>query len=327
MRECLLDRRPIDEVAHTVAALRQLSSLPLDAKVRMSAARIRAWYEYWDGDVAVAFSGGKDSLVLGHMVREIYPEVPFEFINTGLEYPEIVAFVKSFENVVWLHPSMPFRDVLERYGYPVVSKAVARAIYKIRTTRSDLCRRHYLDGVCGNGKVLKQYALPAKWRFLLNAPFKIGDGCCEALKHRPARAYEKETGRRPYVGTMATDSRNRRGTWLRFGCNGFRMSNPRSAPMSFWTDADVWEYIRSRGLRYCPIYDTGVTNTGCMFCLFGCQYEGRPNRFDRMAVTHPRQHTYCMEVLGIGRVLKWIEDNVGRDTPQPTLFDDDGAAT
>lgn len=63
--------------------LRQMQSLPLELKIIKSTQRIREWYEYWDGQVYVSFSGGKDSTVLLHLVRQQYPEVPAVFVDTG----------------------------------------------------------------------------------------------------------------------------------------------------------------------------------------------------------------------------------------------------
>jgi len=66
-----------------------MQALPMIAKVRMSQQRIREWYDYFDGNVFISFSGGKDSTVLTHIVHEWYPDVPLVFCNTGLEYPEV----------------------------------------------------------------------------------------------------------------------------------------------------------------------------------------------------------------------------------------------
>ena len=118
--------------------LAQKQSLPLEAKIRMTKLRIQEWYEHWDGQVYVSFSGGKDSTVLLHLVRSLYLEVVGVFVDTGLEYPEIRKFVKSIDNITWLRPKMPFNNVIEKYGFPIVSKEVATKIHEIRNTKSDL---------------------------------------------------------------------------------------------------------------------------------------------------------------------------------------------
>lgn len=114
--------------------LNQLRGLPLAAKVAKTQIRIREWYEHWNGDVYVSFSGGKDSTVLAHLVRDMYPEVPLVFSNTGLEYPEIQAFAKKMGAEI-IRPKMRFDEVISEYGYPLISKEVAEAIYYARRIR------------------------------------------------------------------------------------------------------------------------------------------------------------------------------------------------
>ena len=117
--------------------LKLYQSKSLEEKIEMSKERIRIWYEYWDGNVFVSFSGGKDSTVLLDLVRSIYPEVKGMFLDTGLEWPEIRQFVKQFDNIDWVRPKMPFHKVIDKYGYPIISKDVAQKLYEIRTTKSD----------------------------------------------------------------------------------------------------------------------------------------------------------------------------------------------
>ena len=93
------------------------------------------WYQHYDGNVCVSFSGGKDSTVLLHIARQMYPDIPAVFSNTGLEYPEIQRFVKSFDNVDIVTPSMNFGEVISTYGYPLIGKEVAEAIYYARRIR------------------------------------------------------------------------------------------------------------------------------------------------------------------------------------------------
>lgn len=94
-----------------------MRALPLEAKIVKTQLRIREWYEHWDGNVYVSFSGGKDSTVLLHIARGLYPEIPAVFSDTGLEFPEIREFVRATPNVTWVRPDMTFRKVIEKHGY------------------------------------------------------------------------------------------------------------------------------------------------------------------------------------------------------------------
>lgn len=117
----------------TVEELRTMQALPLELKVMKTKARIKEFVERFGVDgVYVSFSGGKDSTVLLHIVRELYPNVEGVFCDTGLEYPEIRNFVKTFDNITWLKPSMTFRDVIIKYGYPFISKEVAECVYNAK---------------------------------------------------------------------------------------------------------------------------------------------------------------------------------------------------
>ena len=113
--------------------LKILQAYPLELKIAKTKLRIREWVNRYGTDgVYVSFSGGKDSTVLLHIVREMYPDVEAVFVNTGLEYPEIQQFVKSFDNVAILRPKMRFDEVIKKYGYPLISKEVSRKIYDAR---------------------------------------------------------------------------------------------------------------------------------------------------------------------------------------------------
>ena len=125
--------------AHTIDDLRMMQALPLSVKVRMTETRIRQWVQHYGEDgVYISFSGGKDSTVLLDLVRNLYPNVPAVFVNTGLEHPEIQHFVKTFDNVEILRPKMRFDEVIRTYGYPFIGKEVSKNIYAGIDTNVDL---------------------------------------------------------------------------------------------------------------------------------------------------------------------------------------------
>ena len=124
------------EAVHTAERLAELQALPLNRKIQITQTRIIEWYQRYKGNVCISFSGGKDSTVLLHIARQIYPDIPAVFSNTGLEYPEIQRFVKSKDNIDIVTPSIRFDEVISTYGYPLISKEVAEAIYYARRIRS-----------------------------------------------------------------------------------------------------------------------------------------------------------------------------------------------
>ena len=124
-----------DTGVHDATRLKELQALPLERKIAITQARIIEWYNAYEGNVYVSLSGGKDSTVLLHLVRSLFPNVPAVFSNTGLEYPEIQKFAKSFDNVTTVTPKMNFVNVIRNYGYPLISKEVANAIWYARKIR------------------------------------------------------------------------------------------------------------------------------------------------------------------------------------------------
>lgn len=306
------------EYQHTYEELKQYQSLSLDAKIIMSQQRIMSWYDYFKGQVYVSFSGGKDSTVLLDLVREMYPEVPAVFVDTGLEFPEIKEFVKSKENIIILRPKMSFREVIKKYGYPVFSKDIAHTIaYGGKGTPTALLR---LQGKNADGTESKFKERYIKYASFINAPFKISDSCCNVMKKTPIKAYEKQNNRHPFVGVMADESEIRLRRWLQYGCNAFERERPISSPISFWAEQDILEYIVSKKLPYASIYGeivktdgkykcTGYTRTGCIFCAFGAHLR-HPNQFQLLRQTHPKLFEYCMKPwdeggLGMKEVLNY----------------------
>ena len=138
----------MDEQRHTIEELKQWQALPLQVKVGMSMTRIRQWvHEYFEDGVYVSFSGGKDSTVLSHLVDRAIPgnNIPRVFVNTGLEYPEVVQFVRKEPRAVIVRPKMNFKKVIEQYGYPFFSKETSEVIYNAKKYLTKLANAETID--------------------------------------------------------------------------------------------------------------------------------------------------------------------------------------
>lgn len=131
--------------------LYQWQALPLNIKVRMTAERIRNWVdEFGEDGVYLSFSGGKDSTVLGHIIREVcgYKNIPFVFVDVPTQYPELKQFAKTFDNLVILKPKISFAQVCEKYGFPMISKEVSNCVSGARKYVK------YLDSQKSNNTIL-----------------------------------------------------------------------------------------------------------------------------------------------------------------------------
>lgn len=277
-------------------------------------------FEYvddWETEKAyVSFSGGKDSTVLLDIARKLYPNIEAVFVNTGLEYPSVREFATKQENVTTLKPSMIFREVICKYGYPVISKDVALKVYRIACNKNS-AYRHFFDG----SQSTSIYDC-SRYDYLLHSPFRISHMCCDIMKKEVTKEYEGTSGQKPIIGTMAEESRLRLQRWIQNGCNAFDIKRPASNPMSFWTEQDVLKYIHDNDIDIADAYGsvifnknkqeyytTGCKRTGCIFCLFGITQD--KGRIADLQIQEPKLADYVLRGGEFGEDGYWKPNNTG----------------
>jgi 3'-phosphoadenosine 5'-phosphosulfate sulfotransferase (PAPS reductase)/FAD synthetase len=295
--------------------LTTLQNYPLSVKIGRTQARLVEYYNAIKGNIYIACSGGKDSIVLLDIARRLFPNVLAVFCDTRLEYPELRQFVKTIPNVEWLRPDMTFAEIIKEKGYPVVGKETARAIYYAR--RGSVWAMQKMNGNFKDGTRAERYQRYIKYKYLLDSPFKISAACCEEMKIKPFMRFEKLSGLHPVTGMMAEESFLRQSSWLRHGCNLVNTKRAISNPLSFWTLQDILGYLRLTGIPYAPVYGdiveengklrtTGCHRTGCVGCMYGINREKEPNRYQLMKLTHPKLYAYCVYTLKCGEVLDYM---------------------
>lgn len=333
----------MSENKYTNDDLKTMQAWDLEHKVRVTQTRILEWYRKYNNQVYVSFSGGKDSTVLADLCARICKSLECKLIlwfsDTGLEYPEIKQHIKNYSE--WLkntydievelvidYPKdkngkrITFKEVVKQYGYPMISKEISRDVYVAKNKPNGKTYQKFIR----NSDYHKKYGdrwLLEKWLFLVDSKFKISNQCCNIMKKNPAHNFNKVSGLKPIIGTMACESQLRKKEWLQNGCNAFNKDNPSSQPISFWTEQDVLTYLKEFNIPYASVYGdivedengklktTKCNRTGCVFCGFGCHLEKEPNRFQRLKQTHPKLWEYCMKDvseggLGMKEVLECI---------------------
>jgi len=114
------------------AAAAHAPALDLDAANRELAAAapeaILAWtWQHFQPKVILTCSFQHDGVVLAHMLRNVAPEVPVVFINTGFHFPETLAYRDEIQRrfgitLVELEPIMPREQFAQDHGLDLYAR-------------------------------------------------------------------------------------------------------------------------------------------------------------------------------------------------------------
>ncbi len=328
--------------AHMVA----MQALPYEVKIKRAELRAREYIEKLDdmelnAHVSV---GGLDSIVLLLFLRHIGIDVPAISVS-ALEDKSIQRIHREL-GVISIPPGKPKVQILQEYGFPVISKKIAGRIDTLQrpTEKNKTVRHAIITGECGaQGHYAKNshMKLPQKWLELFAgyenetenvnykiAPFKVSNKCCLYMKEQPCDRWAKEHKSRPYLGLMASEGGQREEALTEHGCNYFGKGVIRSAPFAPFLRQDLLQLALDLKapvpeiygtIERSPdgtLYTTGAQRTGCSMCGFGVHMETRPHRFDRLRVRNPKEWEFWMyrcctdpetgEKFGWGRVLDYI---------------------
>jgi 3'-phosphoadenosine 5'-phosphosulfate sulfotransferase (PAPS reductase)/FAD synthetase len=293
------------ENVYSFETLTALQSMTLDDKIGWSRAVIEQTLPLLERP-AVAFSAGKDSTVLLHLLRQYRPEIITIYGNTTIEFPECVKFARWLRdewklNYYEARPDVSFWWVVEQYGWPLLGKEFGVGGVAHKDSRSK-----FFADLESRGELTGGYAIQAE--------VPISSACCTFLKERPSEKVQKQLGvDGVFLGILAAESRRRMFNFLQYGEWYYAKSQKmhKCHPLAIWTDDDIWAYIRRFNVPYAPLYDMGYYNergefishkrNGCMFCGMDIRFPN--NHLSIMRRTHPKAWRVLMINKGLGRVL------------------------
>lgn len=193
-------------------------SRPLAEKIEQSL----AWIRDYEAEALridprgyyVAFSGGKDSIVLERLFQMAGVRYEAWYNNTTIDPPELIRFIREhYPQVPWNNP--------KRHLIAMMAESTA----------------------CG-------------------PPTRKQRWCCEI--------YKEQGGNDQFVsiGVRGPESKRRKATWS-FLTSHRETGNPILCPLIYWTDCDIWQFIRRNQMSYCKLYDEGFKRLGCIGCPLG----------------------------------------------------------
>lgn len=278
----------------------------------------------WHSDVPELSPGMQDLL-------RLYPEPPRVHGNTGLEFPEITEHVKKYDgDLEIVKPLMGYKKVVEKYGFAIGSKQISMQLERLKgyltnpSEKNTATKNLYMYGQKKDGSKSKGSKLSERWKFILfQDDIKISGKCCDVFKKQPFYRYEEKTGRKPVIFTTVSESNMRRNAYKQSGCNTMDKGKEKCRPFSIFTKKDAWDIAEEDGLRFADVYYDRTVDvkqldgsfkteslpaeerTGCVICVFGAHLESKekPNRMQRLSISHPVLYDAFVNKCGLGTVL------------------------
>lgn len=251
--------------------------------------------KYGEDNFYISFSGGKDSTILHYLIDMALPNnrIPRVFINTGIEYNDIVQFVKVLaskdDRFILLNPTQTIKPMLDKYGYPFKSKEHSMFVNIYQNSGLTKSVRQYLR-LEGNKMICCPNNL--KYQFTSTNSIKISNKCCFKLKKEPIKKWQKQSGKSITITGMRKEEGGLRGTLT--GCiitdkdKNLIKFHP-LVPIS--TDFEEW-FIKKYNIQLCNLYyePYNFKRTGCRGCPYSLDLQ---EQLDVMEKYLPNEKKAC----------------------------------
>lgn len=231
--------------------------LPYECK--KAYAEVRA-YEFYKKAISLGYDchvsvGGLDSITLYLFLRSIGIRVK-GVSASDLEDKSIQLIHKAL-GIEKVKPLMSKHKVIEKYGFPIISKETANKISLLQRPSADNATvRHAIitgeTGEYGGNRKDTKMKMAQYWLELfggyenenesvdyLKPDFMVSDECCYYLKEKPCDNWAKDNNSVPYLGLMASEGGRRQKSLMINGCNYFGKSTIRSAPFAIFDRQDL----------------------------------------------------------------------------------------
>lgn len=246
----------------------------------------------------ISFSGGKDSTVLSHLLDEALPgnHIPRVFINTGIEYKMLVAFVEREREkdcrVQIINPSKNIRQILEQYGYPFKSKEHSLYVSVYQNSGVTKTVNRYLN------RPDKRFSCPDLFKYQFSKTFdiKVSNKCCYKLKKDVVAKWSKDNLRPITITGMRANEGGTRG--MIKGCTIFSGNSLKKFhPLLPVGDSFVEWYIQKQNIKLCELYyePYNFKRTGCKGCPYSLDLQ---NQLYVMACYLPEERKQCELIWG-----------------------------
>lgn len=221
----------------------------------------------------LAFSGGKDSQCIYHLAKEAGVKFDAHNNHTTVDPPELVYFIReNYPDVIVEKPELSMWQLIVKKRMPP-------------TRMVRYCCDVLKEG-SGIGRIV---VTGVRW--------------AESSKRKNRDVIEIIASRKKDKIKLNSDNDEDRRMFETCITKSKRIVNP----IIDWEDADVWSYIKSRGIKYCKLYNEGFERLGCVGCPMAGQ-TGRERDFKRWP-TYRRAYLRAFQKMIDSRIADGLKTN------------------
>jgi len=229
----------------------------------------------------LAFSGGKDSVVIKALADMAGVKYDAHYNVTTVDHPKLVQFIKrQYPDVIFEKPH--YKDGRQKTMWNLIAKKRLPPTRVVRYCCSEL-KEHGGEG-----------------RFTVT-----GVRWAESAKRKNRGGLELANGSKTRVFVDPDNPENER---LARYCptRGKHILNP----IIDWTDEDVWEFIHEYNVPYCELYDEGYIRLGCIGCPLSSNQKQELEAYPKFKALYIKAFDKMLEKRGDIDKIKW---NCGED--------------
>lgn len=254
--------------------------------------------KYGEENFFIAYSGGKDSVVLSNLIDMAIPSntIPRVYADTGIELNMIRDFVrenaKSDTRIHIIQPTIPIKKMLIEDGYPFKSKLHSEFVYRYQISGRIASVLQYLGERTDKTPWSSSKSCPRvlKYQFTPDFNMKISVKCCLRLKEEPVNKWSK-SHKRPFaiLGIMPEEGGRRvTAKCLAFKDGKLKNFSPLVPITKAWED---W-FIQTYNIKICDIYSEpyNFPRTGCKGCPFASNLQ---HELDVLEKFFPAERKQC----------------------------------
>ena len=225
-------------------------------KVQVAIERLKA-FEPPEG-YYLAFSGGKDSVVIKALADMAGVKYDAHFMHTSVEHPETIYFTRKY------HPDV----IIEYPRYDDGKRITMWNLIPKKLYPPTRIARYCCEALKETGGKGRMTITGVRWDESVNRKNNQG----EITLMKPKKAIKEELVESGNFtptkrGGVVLNNDNVDSRRMIEQC--YKMTKTVLNPIIDWTDEEVWEFIHRYNVPYCKLYDEGFKRIGCVGCPMG----------------------------------------------------------